>query len=256
MAKLVKTTIEVEGTTREELSIAEDKEPALWTAASLLRSVGNRQTRIDGPARVSGGALYTFDVQLPGMLYARVLRSPYPHARIKKIDTSAAESLPGVRAVLFYANTADAPPLNGVPIFERTLRYDGEDVAAVAADDELVAGDALDLIKVEYDELPFVIDAEEALKPGAPEVQPGGNLDGARRGSTGAGISRAVSPGPTKWWSEFTARRRCIIPAWKLTGRWRPGKATALQYGNRRNPFNGPERCWRNTSTCRRVMCA
>jgi xanthine dehydrogenase YagR molybdenum-binding subunit len=175
MAKLVKTTVEVEGATEEELTLVEGEEPAHWTADSLLRAVGNRKTRIDGPQRVSGSATYTFDVQLPGMLYARVLRCPFASARIKRIDVSKAEKLAGVRAVLFYVN-ADAQPFDGIPVFEKTLRYFGDDVAALAADDEAIAEDALRLIEVEYEELPFVLDEVQALAHGAPEAHPDGNL--------------------------------------------------------------------------------
>ncbi len=180
MATLVKTRVEVEGTLHERLAVVEGQEPPPWPADARLRVVGKGEPRVDGPERVSGRAVYTADVQLPGMLYAAVLRSPYPHARIRRLDVSRAAALPGVRAVLTYRN---APPISwpdGPPVFDRVLRFAGDEVAAIAADDESIAEDALGLVDVEYEVLPFVVDAEEALRPGAPRVHRGGNLVGGR----------------------------------------------------------------------------
>ncbi len=136
-------------------------------------------SRIDGYRKASGKAVYTRDIQLPGMLYAKFFRSPYPNARIKRMDTSKAEALPGVRAVLRY----DDPEVHGRRV---VTTYGGSDDflpgyayfegqhmgAAVAADTEEIAQEALKLIDVEFEIRPFVLDAEEALKPGAPAVRP------------------------------------------------------------------------------------
>jgi len=143
--------------------------------------------RIDGFQKASGSAAYTMDVQLPGMLHMRFLTSPYPHAAIKSMDTSKAESFPGVRAILRY-DDPELPPtadLGGhVPSAEVVLpgiaHFQGEEVgAAVAADTEAVAEEALKLVEVEWEERPFVLDPEEALKPDAPlahpELLPNGN---------------------------------------------------------------------------------
>jgi hypothetical protein len=114
--------------------------------------------RIDGYEKASGKATYTMDVQLPGMLYMRFLTSPYPHAEIKSMDTSKAEALPGVRAVLRY-DDPELPPesdLGGhapssVPVLPRAAHFQGEEVgAAVAADSEAIAEEALRLIDVEW----------------------------------------------------------------------------------------------------------
>ncbi|MBI4490171.1 MAG: xanthine dehydrogenase family protein molybdopterin-binding subunit [Deltaproteobacteria bacterium] len=142
--------------------------------------VGKRITRIDGYERVTGQAQYTGDVQLPGMLYARVLRSPHPHARIVSIDTSKAEKLPGVKGVIHHQN-AQVPWSSGGHtarryIFNNPVRYVGDAVAAVAAIDPHIAEDALALIEVKYEKLPYVLDAKEALKPDAPKIYPNGNL--------------------------------------------------------------------------------
>jgi xanthine dehydrogenase molybdenum-binding subunit len=142
--------------------------------------VGKTTPRIDGYERVTGQAQYTGDIQLPGMLYARVLRSPHPHARIASIDASKAEKLPGVRAVIHHGN-AQVPWSSGGHthkrfIFNNPVRYVGDAVAAVAATDRHIAEEALALIGVKYEKLPHVLDPQEALKPDAPKIGPNGNL--------------------------------------------------------------------------------
>ncbi|RLA95521.1 MAG: 4-hydroxybenzoyl-CoA reductase [Deltaproteobacteria bacterium] len=137
---------------------------------------------IDGVAKVTGRATYTFDVKLPGMLYGKILRSPYPHARILNIDTSKAERLIGVKAVVTGKDTLGIkqgiwrryPELCDEEILAREkVRYIGEPVAAVAAVDEDTAEEALDLIEVEYEPLPAVFDPMEAIKEGAPQIHEG-----------------------------------------------------------------------------------
>jgi xanthine dehydrogenase YagR molybdenum-binding subunit len=149
-----------------------------WRADARLTVVGRALPRVDGPEKVTGRARYAYDVRLPGQTYARVLRSPLPHARIRSLDTSRAERLPGVRAVI---SSADAPAIewyDGSALFDRTVRFAGEEVAAVTADSEEIAGDALGLIEVEYEPLPFVLTVEDALRAGAPRVREGGNVAG------------------------------------------------------------------------------
>jgi xanthine dehydrogenase molybdenum-binding subunit len=142
--------------------------------------VGKKTPRIDAHERVTGQAQYTGDIQLPGMLYARVLRSPHPHARIVNIDTSKAEKLPGVKAVIHHRN-AQVPWASGGHthrrfIFNNPVRFVGDAVAAVAATDRHIAEEALGLIDVKYEKLPHVIDPVAALKPDAPQAFPNGNL--------------------------------------------------------------------------------
>lgn len=148
-----------------------------------LTVVGKRHPKIDGWERVSGRATYPSDIFLPGMLYAKVLRSPHPHAKVVKIDAAKARALPGVKAVLTAADLGpyswDKSPgrsHHDMPILVEIARFAGDEIAVVAAVDEDSAQQALDLIKVDYQILPFVIDPEEALKPTAPKVHPGGNL--------------------------------------------------------------------------------
>lgn len=139
--------------------------------------VGNRFVRPDGVEKVTGKARYGADASAPGQLVALVLRSPHAHARIKKIDTSKAEKLAGLKAVITSADLPDltngdrglADTLENCMARDRAL-YDGHAVAAVAAVDEQTARDALKLIKVKYQVLPHVTDVDEAMKPDAPLI--------------------------------------------------------------------------------------
>jgi xanthine dehydrogenase molybdenum-binding subunit len=142
--------------------------------------VGKRTPRIDAYERVTGQAHYTGDIQLPGMLYARVLRSNVPHAKIVSIDISKAEKLPGVKAVIHHEN-AKVPWSSGGHthqrfIFNNPVRFVGDAVAAVAATDRHIAEDALKLIDIKYEKIPHVLDPNEALKPDAPKISTNGNL--------------------------------------------------------------------------------
>ncbi len=145
-----------------------------------LKSVGHAAPRIDAVNRVTGTATYTADVQLPGMLYARVLRSPHPHARIRRIDLSRASAFPGVKAIITHENCrvvwSSGDTRNKRYLFNNPARFAGDAVAAIAATNRHVAEEAMRLIFVDYETLPFVLDPEEALRPGAVEIQPGGNL--------------------------------------------------------------------------------
>ena len=137
-----------------------------------MRVVGTAIPQGEGPAKVTGACEYVADIALPGMLHGKVLRSPHAHARILRIDTSRAKSLPGVRAVI---TGADLPAIliglhtRDVPVLATDrVRFIGQKVAAVAADHPETAEQALMLIDVEYDELPGVFDPLEAMTAGAP----------------------------------------------------------------------------------------
>ncbi|VCU68887.1 4-hydroxybenzoyl-CoA reductase subunit alpha [Pigmentiphaga humi] len=162
-------------------------------------TLGTAVPQVTARAKVLGRARYAGDVKVAGMLHGKVLRSPYPHARIVRIDTAAARALPGVKAVL---TGADAPrAMWGVHHKERRIlaegvvRFAGEEVAAVAAATEEIARDALDLIEVEYEELPAILTVEEALDEEAPGVHPGrGNVSHRidfHIGDVAAGFARA-----------------------------------------------------------------
>ncbi|QAY65718.1 xanthine dehydrogenase subunit D [Paenibacillus protaetiae] len=149
----------------------------------LNRETSGSRWRIrpDGPGKVTGSLAYLTDMAAPGMLYGLIARSPHPHANIVSIRTEKAEALPGVYAVLTYR---DVPGLNryGIahpdqPVLcEDKVRYIGDAVAAVAADSLDAARQALALIEVEYELLPVVDDAEEALREDSPKLHPQGNL--------------------------------------------------------------------------------
>lgn len=161
--------------------------------------VGTRPIRPDGIPKVTGRAMYGADLKLPGMIYGKILRSPHAHARIKSIDTSAAEALPGVKAVMTYADLPAqkfdyiGPERVAVNFWhvtrnimarEKTL-YEGHAVAAVAAISASIAEHAISLIKVDYEVLPHVIDVDEAMAPDAPLL-----FEDM--------ISRGIEPTPTK----------------------------------------------------------
>ena len=137
-----------------------------------LKYVGHSVPRVDGIEKVTGKAKFVGDIAVPGMLYGKILRSPYPHARIVSIDAKPAEDLPGVVAVLTAADIADVIPIyNGRPVIAMNkVRYVGEPVAAVAAVDLATAEEALALIDVDYEELPAVTGIAAALQSGAPVI--------------------------------------------------------------------------------------
>lgn len=134
----------------------------------------NDLARVDGLAKATGAAIYAADVQRPGMLAAAVVRSPYPSARIVAVDTSAARALPGVHAVLTGADVGGAlfgRRVRDVPILAQgVVRFAGEAVVAVAAEDRVIAERAAGAVRVEYEPLPAVLDPAEALSAGAPRV--------------------------------------------------------------------------------------
>ena len=142
--------------------------------------VGKSVPRIDGLGIVTGQIKYVFDVSFSNMLVGKMIRSPHAHAKILKIDTSRAEKLPGVRAIItakdtlnikfgsneyFFPHTVDQLALEG-----EKVRYVGDEIGAVAAVDEETAQEALRLIDIQYEILPAVFDAVEAMKPGAPLI--------------------------------------------------------------------------------------
>jgi len=139
-----------------------------------LLVVGKGVPRVDARVKATGEAKYAVDIVLPGMLHGKFLRSPYAHARILNIDTSKAEKLPGVKKVI---TAKDLPEGNTGPfVFDKPplsrdeARYVGDEIAAVAAETAAIAKAALDLIEVEYEELPAVFDPEDAMKPDAPII--------------------------------------------------------------------------------------
>ncbi len=172
------------------------------------RYIGKPMKRRDAEDIVTGAALYLDDVKFQHVLHGKVLRSPYAHALIKKIDKSKAEELPGVKAVLTWE---DIPDWRGgtprkVRVLDKKVRYVGDAVALVAATTEEIAEEALELIEVEYKVLPAVLDIDSALKAGAPliydefpgNIVPGGTiiygpkcLKGVKSGDVDKGFAEA-----------------------------------------------------------------
>ncbi|MFN7913994.1 MAG: xanthine dehydrogenase family protein molybdopterin-binding subunit [Vicinamibacterales bacterium] len=178
------------------------------SSVSPMTTVGQSTPRIDAAERVTGRATYTRDVYLDGMLYAQVLRSPHPHARIRSIDLSRAKALPGVKAIVTHENCNYVWGAGSIAgggqyndelkkitkqrryAFNNPVRYVGEPVAAVAAVDRHVAEEAVRLIAVDYEVLPFVLDQEAAMKEDAVKIWPEGNISLTARNEHAPNVSR------------------------------------------------------------------
>lgn len=144
--------------------------------------VGKSLPRLDGPAKVTGEALFTTDEALPGMLYGKILRSPYPHARIAHIDITKAQRLPGVKGIITGKDTLGRrygylpATTDQCLLVEDKVRYIGDEVAAVAAISEDIACEALELIDVDYEELPAAFDPHQAMDPSSPRLHGESNI--------------------------------------------------------------------------------
>ena len=164
--------------------------------------VGTRPIRHDGVGKVTGRALYGADMGLPGLLHAKVLRSPYAHARIKSVDTGRAEAHPDAKAVVTAKDFAPAPPVKQEVILGQMpsenilatnkVLYKGYPIAAVAAANAHIAEELLSLIDVEYEPLPVVINVEDAMKPGAPILHEHWRSTGIPGDDTPGGTNIAV----------------------------------------------------------------
>ena len=173
-----------------------NKDPGPWEKTEV---VGKPFPRVDAYERVSGNASYPSDIVLPNMLYAAILRSRYPHCTIQKIDTSAAEKMSGVRAII----TGSSPDANlswpyspevKTKLFDHHCRFEGEEIAAVAADTIYQAWDVVRAINVDFNILPFVADESKALAADVPAIHIGGNklkTDNYSRGDIEKGFADA-----------------------------------------------------------------
>ncbi len=182
MPKEIKALIGHEGVTREVSYEVPDNEPGMWDSNYDFSIIGKKDlTRLDAIEKVTGKAKYAHDMRRPNMLYAVLVTCPFAHARINKVDTSEAEKMPGVKAVMV------ADGLN-------TARFAGWIIGAVAAETIQQARDAARKVKVDYTELPFVVDEEEAMREESPRVHKGGNVDKGRvrdRGDVDKGFQEA-----------------------------------------------------------------
>ncbi len=175
------------GLEHKERQVPLDEPPPL-AANSELTYIGRPTVRYDGPAKAMGKGKYTADIHLPGMLYARMVNATVPHGKVISVDTSAAEKLPGVRAVHViehvFGNAQLRNPGDETPARYPIIRYAGQPIAGIAAVSQPIANDAAALVKVQYEEMPFVVDRADARKEDAPKVFPG-PADAA--GSAGGG---------------------------------------------------------------------
>jgi CO/xanthine dehydrogenase Mo-binding subunit len=181
-----------------------------------LAVIGRSYPRVDAREKVTGRAVYTYDMAFPGMLYGKLLRSPYPHARIVSLDTARAKRAPGVLAVI---TNADVPQKkfgafvqDEYALAKDRVRYVGDPVAAIAAVDEDAALEALELIEVEYEELPAVFDPEAAMQPGAPAVHDGVELNiVAHNKVVGGDIEQGFREADHVFEDRFSTSRQCHV---------------------------------------------
>ena len=195
--KKIKVNRPVNGVDQEvEIEVDDDGSGPVWGPNDKHTILNKHITRVDGPVKACGVAEFSYDKRLPGMLYGRILRSPHAHARVTRLDTSVAEKIPGVRAVVIVpgekvtegakkaseeADKKNPTEVGGKDIKPerepgKVVRFEGEPVAAVAATTPEIAKDAIRAIVVEYEKLPHVVKAEEAIKPDAPKVIAEGNI--------------------------------------------------------------------------------
>lgn len=174
-------------TLRQEARQIPASQPPVLPVNSDLKYIGKSPHRWDAHAKVSGGARYTADVQLPGMLYAKFVNSALPHAKIISVDTTEAEKLPGVKGVYVIRHLLGGAVLRDPALDQSSypiVRYAGQPIAAVAATYPHIAEEAARLVKVQYDPMPFVVDMNKAREPNAPQVFPG---PADQAGSAGGG---------------------------------------------------------------------
>lgn len=176
------------------------EEPPAWPVNDKLKIIGKRVTRIDALDKVTGKAIYTSDIKLPGMLYARMLRATVPHANITSIDISKAKQLAGVHAIHLIENVQKEGEENKNGRYPM-VKFAGQPLGGVAAESLEIARDAIKLIKINYEKKPFVIDMEKAMELNAPIVfdvpiaqqADGGDVGETHDGSKGKGNVRGPS---------------------------------------------------------------
>jgi len=177
--KVVKSKYFVEQELAETVAEVSTEEIEQWPANEKLKVIGKPVTRVDAYDKVSGSATYTFDIDIPRMCYAKILRSSHPHAKIKNINTLEAEKLDGVLRIIHNKNIPEIEWYYGTSLlFDPEVRYQGDEIACVVAESERIAEDALNLIEVEYEHLPFVIDADKSMQTDSPKVHSWGNITG------------------------------------------------------------------------------
>ncbi len=238
------------GLERRDRQVPLDEPPALAANADLTY-IGKPTERYDGPAKAMGKGRYTADVQLPGMLYARMVDASVPHGKIISVDTSAAEKLPGVRAVYVIEHVMGTAqlrdPAQEAPSRYPVVRYAGQPIAGVAATTQSIADDAAALVKVQYHTMPFVVDRTDARKEDAPKVFPGpadaagsagggggpkgvpqvGNVHGPQRkkvGDTAQGLAEADVVVEGEYWTQVQTHSALETHGFVVD--WKPEEVT------------------------------
>ena len=221
------------------------EEGVTMTISTKGKLIGQNYTTPDLVAKVTGRAKYAEDYRADGMLFCKLLLSPMPHARVKRIDTREALAMPGVKAILTMDEPlpppADSMTDNGTVILanqkgDRGLTmepvYEGEPILAVAAVDELTAAEAIEKIKIDYERLPFVVDPLETLRPGSPNPRPEGNV-WVRPPAPPPTPGRPASVPPPeihelKWTeADFAEYKEGRLPMGKATDEWTVGDLDA-----------------------------
>lgn len=238
--KTIKVPNVVDGVPMGEKEIeVDDTAGPTWGPKDKHRLLNTRLTRVDGPAKATGTAIYTQDVRPPGMLFGKFLTSPYAHAKIKKFDASAAEKINGVKLVLSVVGPGGE------------VRFEGQPVAAIAAATPELAEDAARAIVVEYDVLPHAVTPEDALKAETPVVPPPPAGRGGRggRGNT-QGDEEATKAAIDKCDAVIEAEYRtpilhhCCLETHSITADYRGGN-TATIYASTQGTFTIPGDCAR-----------
>jgi xanthine dehydrogenase YagR molybdenum-binding subunit len=190
MSRRVTLNLGFQGETHDVTVVIPDDEPTPWVWGERLSIVGKPTPRVDGPLKATGTAHYTYDINLPGMLYGAILRSPFPHARVRSVDLTAAERLAGVRAAFAYD--------------DKEIRFAGQEVAAVAAISSDIAADALRLIKVDYEKMLFVVEMDTAMASDAPRVFGSGSNVGRPSASSTGNVAGGLEQAAVKIEATYT----------------------------------------------------
>ncbi len=184
--RIVKSRFFFEQDMMDTVSEVPTDSPEPWGKDARLNIVGKPVERLDGYDKVSGTATYTYDIRLPRMAHARTLRCPHPHARIQRIDISRAMKMDGVLDILTHENAPKIPWYGTSSfLFDPHLRYEGDEVACVVAESEIIANRALKEIRIDYEILPFAVDHETARKQDAPILHGDSNVTTERSTNRG-----------------------------------------------------------------------
>ena len=212
--------------TMVEIEVDDSAGPS-WGDRSQMTVLNKKIPRVDGPEKVTGRARYTHDVRLPGMLFGRILPSPHAAAKITKIDSKAAEAIPGVIGVIVYEG--------------KTLRYQGDPVAAVAAETPEAAEDGIRAIKVSYDVGRHVVDPDTARSDDAPKVYPEGNVRGAEKRGDADAVNAQFAQCAAVVEAEFSTpfQHHCCLETHGIVVDYTGGD-TATVYASTQSTFSIP----------------